>query len=66
MLPKAWLVSDLETAFATLAREVDALRARTYASSLQIEAQGKRIEALRKRISAQAARSPKVVLKAHG
>lgn len=53
MLPKAWLVSDLETQFAQLARDVEALRARTFSLSAQIAAQGRRIDALRKRIAHQ-------------
>lgn len=53
MLPKAWLAADLEVAFAQLAREVEGLRQRMVSMQEIIDVQGRRIEALRKRISEQ-------------
>lgn len=53
MLPKAWLVSDLERAHAELAAEVERLRQRLVDTRAVVEAQGRRLEALRKRIAHQ-------------
>ena len=53
MLPKSWLVSDLERQFLELALEVEALRQRTVCMQAVIEAQGKQLMALRKRIAEQ-------------
>jgi capsule polysaccharide export protein KpsE/RkpR len=53
VLPKQWLVADLERAFGVLRTEVDGLRARTVIQAAELEAIAKRVEALRKRITAQ-------------
>lgn len=50
MLPKAFMVEDLSVGLARTMADLQALRKRMDATALTIATQGKRIEALRKRM----------------
>ena len=53
MLPKPWLVASLDLHVQELRAELERLRQRLVDTRATVEAQGRRIEALRKRIAHQ-------------
>jgi DNA repair exonuclease SbcCD ATPase subunit len=53
VLPKAWLVADMGLQLQEFRAELERVRQRLVDTRAQVEAQGRRIEALRKRVAHQ-------------